>query len=77
MDKKRYRQEEINGKLREADVLPSQGKRVVDVTKALGITYATYYRCRQEFGGGSRFPRPSVSRSWRRRTSGSGRRFPA
>jgi len=31
MSKKRYRPEEIIGKLQEADVLLSQGKKVVDV----------------------------------------------
>ena len=51
MSKKRYRPEEIIGKLREADVLLSQGKKVVDVIKALGITDVTYYRWRQEYGG--------------------------
>ena len=51
MPKKRYRPEEIIGKLREADVLLSQGKKVVDVIKALGVTDVTYYRWRQEFGG--------------------------
>jgi transposase-like protein len=51
MPKKRYRPEEIIGKLREADVLLSQGKKVVDVIKVLGVTDVTYYRWRQEFGG--------------------------
>lgn len=51
MSKKRYRPEEIIGKLREADVLISQGKKVVEVIKALGITDVTYYRWRQEYGG--------------------------
>jgi len=51
MSKKRYRPEEIIGKLREADVLLSQGKKVVDVIKALSVTDVTYYRWRQEFGG--------------------------
>jgi putative transposase len=51
MSKKRYRPEEILGKLREADVLISQGKKVVDVIRALGVTDVTYYRWRQEFGG--------------------------
>jgi putative transposase len=51
MAKKRYRPEEIIGKLREADVLISQGKKVVDVIKAFGVTDVTYYRWRQEFGG--------------------------
>ncbi len=51
MPKKRYRPEEIISKLREADVLISQGKKVVDVIKALGVTDVTYYRWRQEYGG--------------------------
>jgi len=38
MAKKRYRPEEIINKLREADVLISQGKKVVEVIKALGVT---------------------------------------
>ena len=51
MAKKRYRPEEIISKLREADVLISQGKKVVEVNKALGVTDVTYYRWRQEYGG--------------------------
>ena len=51
MPKKRYRPEEIISKLREADVLISQGKKVVEVFKALGVTDVTYYRWRQEYGG--------------------------
>jgi transposase-like protein len=51
MPKKRYRPEEIISKLREADVLISQGKKVVEVIKALGVSDVTYYRWRQEYGG--------------------------
>ena len=51
MPKKRYRPEEIISKLREADVLISQGKKVVEVIKAIGVTDVTYYRWRQEYGG--------------------------
>jgi putative transposase len=51
MPKKRYRPEEIIGKLREADILISQGKKVVEVIKTLGVTDVTYYRWRQEYGG--------------------------
>ena len=51
MPKKRYRPEEIIAKLREADVLISQGKKVVEVIKTLGVTDVTYYRWRQEYGG--------------------------
>ena len=51
MSKKRYRPEEIIGKLRETEVLISPGKKVVDVIKALGVTDLTYCRWRQEYGG--------------------------
>ena len=51
MPKKRYRPEEIISKLREADVLISQGKKVVEVIKVLGVTDVSYYRWRQEYGG--------------------------
>ena len=44
MPKKRYRPEEFISKLREANVLISQGKKVVEVIKALGVTDVTYYR---------------------------------
>ena len=51
MAKKRYRPEEIIGKLREADVLISQSKKVVEVIRTLGVTDVTDYRWRQEYGG--------------------------
>jgi hypothetical protein len=44
VSKKRYRPEEIISKLREADILISQGKKEVEVIKALGVTDVTYYR---------------------------------
>ena len=51
MPKKRCQPEEIIGKLRHADILLGQGKKVAEVVKALGCTDVTYYRWRQEFGG--------------------------
>ncbi len=51
MPKKRFQPEEIFGKLRDADVLLGQGKKVAEVVKALGVSDVTYYRWRQEFGG--------------------------
>jgi transposase-like protein len=51
MPKKRFTPEQVIGKLRHADVLLGQGKRVADVVKVLGVTEVTYYRWRQEFGG--------------------------
>ena len=51
MPKKTYRPEEIIAKLRQADVLLGEGKKVAEVTKALGIHEVTYYRWRKEYGG--------------------------
>ena len=51
MSKKRFRPEDIIAKLREADVLLSQGQAVAEVVKALAISEVTYYRWRKEYGG--------------------------
>jgi putative transposase len=51
MPKKRFQPEEIIGKLRHADVLLGQGKKIAEVVKALGVTDVTDSRWRQEFGG--------------------------
>ena len=51
MPKKRYNAEEIIHKLREADVLISQGRTVLDACKQLGVSEQTYYRWRKEYGG--------------------------
>jgi len=46
-----YRPEEIVAKLRQADVLLGEGKKLPEITKALGIHEVTYYRWRPEYGG--------------------------
>ena len=51
MARKRHTAEEIVAKLRQVDVLVSQGKSVADAVRAIGVTEVTYYRWRQEFGG--------------------------
>ena len=51
MPKKTYRPEEIIAKLRQAEVLIGQGKKMPEVIKALGIHEVTYYRWRKEYGG--------------------------
>lgn len=51
MPKKRHKPEEIVAKLRQVDVLVSQGQGVADAIRAIGVTEVTYYRWRQEFGG--------------------------
>ena len=43
--------DEIVSKLRQVDVLVSQGQSVADAIRAIGITEVTYYRWRQEYGG--------------------------
>jgi len=51
MARKRYKPEEIVAKLRQVDVLLSQGQSVVDAVRSIGVTDVTYYRWRSEFGG--------------------------
>ena len=51
MPKKRYRPEDIIAKLREADILISQGKMVAETIRQLGVSDVTYYRWRKEYGG--------------------------
>ena len=43
--------EQIISKLREAEVLISQGQTIPAAAKAIGITDQTYYRWRKEYGG--------------------------
>jgi putative transposase len=51
MPKKRHKPEEIVAKLRQVDVLVSQGQSVADAVRAIAVTEVTYYRWRQEYGG--------------------------
>jgi putative transposase len=51
MPRKHHKPEEIVAKLRQVDVLTSQGKSVADAIRAIGVTEVTYYRSRQEYGG--------------------------
>lgn len=51
MPRKTYRPEEIIAKLRQAEVLLGEGKKVPEVVKTLGIHEVTYYRWRKEYGG--------------------------
>jgi putative transposase len=48
---KRPKPEEIVAKLRQVDVLASQGQSVADAIRAIGVSEVTYYRWRREFGG--------------------------
>ena len=51
MVRKGFKPEQIIGKLREAEVLLSQGGTVAQISRKLGITEQTYYRWRKEYGG--------------------------
>ncbi|MGL4296803.1 MAG: IS3 family transposase [Aestuariivirga sp.] len=51
MPRKRHKPEEIVAKLRQVDVMVSQGQPVADAVRSIGVTEVTYYRWRQEFGG--------------------------
>jgi putative transposase len=51
MPRKRHKPEEIVAKLRQVDVLSSQGQSVAEAIRAIGVTEVTYYRWRQEYGG--------------------------
>ena len=51
MPRKRHTAEEIVAKLRQVDVLTSQGKPVAEAIRTIGVTEVTYYRWRNEFGG--------------------------
>ena len=51
MPRKSYKPEEIVAKLRQVDVLTSQGQSVAEAIRSIGISEMTYYRWRQEFGG--------------------------
>jgi len=51
MPRKTYRPEEIIAKLRQAEVLLGEGKKVPEVVKTLGVHEVTYYRWRKEYGG--------------------------
>jgi len=51
MSRKIYKPKEILAKLREVEILTAQGKSAVDAIRAIGVTDATYYQWRQEYGG--------------------------
>ena len=51
MPRKRHHPEEIVAKLRQVDVLTSQGQSIADAVRSIGVTEVTYYRWRQEYGG--------------------------
>jgi transposase-like protein len=51
MAKKGFAPEQIINKLREAEILLSQGETITVISKKLGVSIYTYYRWRKEYGG--------------------------
>ena len=51
MARKRHTAEEIVTKLRQVDVLVSQGRPIAEAVRTIGVTEETYYRWRSEYGG--------------------------
>ena len=51
MPRKHHKPEEIVAKLRQVDVLVSQGQNIAEAIRQIGVSEVTYYRWRQEFGG--------------------------
>jgi hypothetical protein len=48
---KKHKPEEIVAKLRQVDVLLSQGTPIVNAMRSIGVTEVTYCRWRNEYGG--------------------------
>ena len=51
MPRKGYTPEKIINKLREVEVLLSQGETVAVASRKIGVSDHTYYRWRREYGG--------------------------
>lgn len=51
MKKSKHTPEQIIRKLRDADAQLAAGATVPDLCKAMGISEATYYRWKREYGG--------------------------
>ncbi len=51
MARRTYTAEQISSKLREAEVLLSQGSSVAEASRKIGVSEQTYYRWRKEYGG--------------------------
>jgi transposase-like protein len=51
MVKKSHSPEQTINKLREAEILLSQGATIGEASRKIGVTEQTYYRWRKEYGG--------------------------
>ena len=51
MGRQKHTAEQIISKLREAEVLQAKGMSIEEVMRQLGVSDATYYKWRKEYGG--------------------------
>ncbi len=51
MARKRYTSEQIIRYLRQAEVLTSQNRSILEICREIGVSENTYYRWRKEYGG--------------------------
>ena len=51
MARKLYTAEQIIGHLRQAEILMSEGKTIIEAARPLGVREQTYYSWRKEYGG--------------------------
>tara|TARA_B100000029_G_C17451557_1_gene915169 strand:- start:885 stop:1163 length:279 start_codon:yes stop_codon:yes gene_type:complete len=51
MAKRTYKPEEIVSRLRQLDVLHSQGMTMADAIRQIGVSEVSFYRWRKEYGG--------------------------
>lgn len=51
MGRRNYSEEEIVTKLRQAEILISQGKTIAEASKAIGVTHNTFAKWRKKYGG--------------------------
>ena len=51
MSKRKYKAEEIIGKLREVELLTNQGHSLGSAIRQIGVSEQTYYRWRKQYGG--------------------------
>lgn len=51
MPRKGFKPEEIVAKLRQVEVVQSQGMSLADAIRQIGVSEVTYYRWRKEYGG--------------------------
>jgi transposase-like protein len=51
MGRRTFSPEHIINKLREAEILLSQGASIGEASRKIGVTEQTYYRWRREYGG--------------------------